>query len=154
MKCAGPHDTRKCSKTLDIPPTCANCKGQHPVNFSKCPALLAFLTKRNSRLAKTQHHNYTPSAPTTLGSQGMILKSQQYQNIANTPREIHKPVTPQFSCASIVAGQISPQKTPVSPEEGVHGILEEVKSFDLSTFLKIIELIRKYYVNCTNTMTK
>ena len=36
-KNARSHDTRTCVKTLDVPPTCANCKEAHPANFSKCP---------------------------------------------------------------------------------------------------------------------
>ena len=48
VKCAGEHESRSCKKTLDVPPTCANCKGNHPVNFSQCPALLAFLAKKNA----------------------------------------------------------------------------------------------------------
>ena len=48
VKCAGTHDTRNCTKTPETPSTCTNCGGNHPANFSKCLALLAFLAKRNS----------------------------------------------------------------------------------------------------------
>ncbi|KOX69532.1 hypothetical protein WN51_06542 [Melipona quadrifasciata] len=58
VKSAGQHDIRSCNKTPDVkPPTCANHKGAHPANYSKCPALLAFLTASN---VKTQHtHSFT-----------------------------------------------------------------------------------------------
>ena len=47
VKCAGIHDTQTCSKTCETPSTCANCKRSHLANFSKCPALLAYLKKKN-----------------------------------------------------------------------------------------------------------
>ena len=60
VKCAGPHDTRNCTKTADTPPMCVNCKGVHPANYSKCPA---FLVKRNThkmQLKPTYHSFSTP----------------------------------------------------------------------------------------------
>ena len=47
FKCVGAHYTRNCNKTRETPATCANCKGDHTANFSKFPALLDFLSKRN-----------------------------------------------------------------------------------------------------------
>ena len=32
--------------------------------------------------------------------------------------------------------------------------IEEVKTADLDTFFKIISLIKKYYVNCTNNLDR
>ncbi|CAD1472697.1 unnamed protein product, partial [Heterotrigona itama] len=48
VKCAGPYGSKKCTKPLEIPPMCTNCKGSHPANYSKCPAFLAFLAKRDA----------------------------------------------------------------------------------------------------------
>ena len=48
VKCPWQHDTRFCSKILEIPQTCANCKGAYPPNYSQCSALLAFLAKKTA----------------------------------------------------------------------------------------------------------
>ena len=61
VKCAGNHDTRDCKKTLETPPTCANCKGNHPANYSKCPALLASLAKK-----KRTHQHYKTNISTVI----------------------------------------------------------------------------------------
>ncbi|CAD1480639.1 unnamed protein product, partial [Heterotrigona itama] len=47
VKCARAHDTKDCNKALQVPATCTNCRGNHPVNYLRCPALLAFPVKKN-----------------------------------------------------------------------------------------------------------
>lgn len=37
VKCAGQHHTTQCTKTIEIPPMCANCGGNHPASFQGCP---------------------------------------------------------------------------------------------------------------------
>ena len=46
VKCAGPHHTRDCTKALKVTPTCVNCAGSHTANYSKCPSLKKYLSKR------------------------------------------------------------------------------------------------------------
>ena len=46
---------RSYNKTPEISSTCANCKDTHPVNYSQCPALLAFLAKKTISKERTQH---------------------------------------------------------------------------------------------------
>lgn len=43
LKCAEDHHTKECTKPSNTPATCANCKGDHPANYSKCPVYLAKL---------------------------------------------------------------------------------------------------------------
>lgn len=38
VKCAGPHPTKECKKSLDTAPECTNCHGAHPASFRKCEA--------------------------------------------------------------------------------------------------------------------
>lgn len=52
VKCAGTHLTRECDRAAVEAPSCANCSGAHPANFSKCPALTKFLGVRNKQQAK------------------------------------------------------------------------------------------------------
>lgn len=33
VKCGVKHDTKLCTKSLEIKPTCALCKGEHPANY-------------------------------------------------------------------------------------------------------------------------
>lgn len=37
VKCGQTHDTRACSKSLEVTPTCANCGDNHTANFRQCP---------------------------------------------------------------------------------------------------------------------
>ena len=62
------HSTREsqCTNAQDVS-TCTNCKDSHPVNYSKCPALLAFLAKKNAYKIELQtniQHQYLPSTQT------------------------------------------------------------------------------------------
>ncbi|CAD1480635.1 unnamed protein product [Heterotrigona itama] len=55
VKYVGQHDTRSYKKIPEAPPTCANCKGAHPANYSKCPILLAFSAKKIASNVLTQY---------------------------------------------------------------------------------------------------
>ncbi|GBO09145.1 Nucleic-acid-binding protein from transposon X-element [Araneus ventricosus] len=37
VKCAGPHESKSCTKPKDTPAKCGNCSGDHTANFSGCP---------------------------------------------------------------------------------------------------------------------
>ena len=59
VKCAGKHDTSSCNKTPETSPTCANCKGAHPVNYFQYPA---FLAKKIVSKERTQYvQNFLPN---------------------------------------------------------------------------------------------
>ena len=42
VKCDRPHLTQDCLKKREEPPKCVNCEGNHPANYSKCPAYLNY----------------------------------------------------------------------------------------------------------------
>ncbi|GJQ88528.1 hypothetical protein Trydic_g22002, partial [Trypoxylus dichotomus] len=37
VKCAGPHQTAKCTKPRDVPAKCALCSSPHPASYRRCP---------------------------------------------------------------------------------------------------------------------
>lgn len=66
IKCAGDHHTTSCTKTKEVPPTCANCTGSHTANYSKCPSLLSYLSfkeKKNPRPANPVYNNPLSEMP-------------------------------------------------------------------------------------------
>ncbi|KOX75859.1 hypothetical protein WN51_13343 [Melipona quadrifasciata] len=52
VKCAKPHNTKECTKFLDVSPTDTNCRGNHTANYSKYFALLAYLAKKSRNVTK------------------------------------------------------------------------------------------------------
>ncbi|CAH1103854.1 unnamed protein product [Psylliodes chrysocephalus] len=48
-KCAGNHLTNTCAKTRETPATCANCRGEHPANYTKCEAYLERVARLEER---------------------------------------------------------------------------------------------------------
>lgn len=51
VKCAGKHHTKDClmKKGDGSAPKCVNCNNEHPANYSKCPALEAYLKEKYTR---------------------------------------------------------------------------------------------------------
>ena len=154
VKCAGQHDSRECSKKPETPPICANCGGEHPANYSKCPALQAFLTKKASYQQQHQILTYRQTIPSPQAFP--VLQAKQYQNPAPT---IHKStesrhLNPHISYANITSRATHPISISRTAENNAMKGIEEVKTADLDTFFKIISLIKKYYVNCTNNLDR
>ena len=73
VKCVGPHITKEYTKSLDVLPTCTNCKGNHTANYFKFPALLSYLAKKNS-YKTLQHPN--PHHTSSHFLQSQIQKNQ------------------------------------------------------------------------------
>ncbi|CAH1105260.1 unnamed protein product [Psylliodes chrysocephalus] len=65
LKCAGDHHTRTCLKTPDTPATWANCGGDHPANYSKCPNYVEKLERMLERRPK-QQQKYVPASQPIL----------------------------------------------------------------------------------------
>ena len=159
VKCAGPHDTRTCTKTQETTPTCVNCKGPHPANYTKCPALLSFLTKRNQH--KIQQKSTAPRQPPPHPPTPTQLAYPALSKVSAKP---HPPLqanslhteSPCFqnTYANMVARKPSPPTTPLPPQTNSITNLEDIKISGLELFMRIIDLIRKHYINCTNNLDR
>ncbi|GBM37010.1 hypothetical protein AVEN_31858-1 [Araneus ventricosus] len=59
VKCAGPQESRNCPKPREIPAKCANCEGDHTVNYTGCPKKSLQLKKSSEEveLATTAWNN-------------------------------------------------------------------------------------------------
>ena len=154
VKCAGQHDSRQCKKTTDTSPTCTNCGGEQPANYSNCLALLAFMAKRNNFKTQQIQHNQEPYAPS----------KQHFPDLNN--RTLHPPTLyptglqplghtrTTSTYASITSGHAPATRTPTPAAEDVAHRLKEVKATDLDIFLKILDLMQRYYVNCHSIYEK
>jgi hypothetical protein len=57
VKCDQPHQTQSCPKLPSEPPSCVNCGGAHPANYSGCPVYKKIL---ESRTRKQPPPHYRP----------------------------------------------------------------------------------------------
>lgn len=72
MKCAGPHYSYQCTKPLEEPPTCYNCKEAHTSNFTGCKA-------RPLRIRKPRRQAPAHAARllSIIGELQILLKDQE-----------------------------------------------------------------------------
>jgi len=52
VKCSESHLTKNCQKSIDQPPKCVLCEGQHPASYRGCPFYQDIQSKRKSSLTK------------------------------------------------------------------------------------------------------
>jgi len=60
VKCSEPHLTVNCQKSIDQPPKCVLCEGQHPASYRGCPFYQDIQSKRKSSFTtklKTNENN-------------------------------------------------------------------------------------------------
>ena len=75
MKCAGTHRTADCQKSLDTPPKCVNCGGQHTANYGQCSALQIYLEKRNKKVKTNNGVAFGASAFPSLNQTAKAMPS-------------------------------------------------------------------------------
>lgn len=60
VKCGENHPTADCKLQKEEKPKCANCKGEHPANYGRCPALEEYLSKKLESAKSRARDNKTP----------------------------------------------------------------------------------------------
>ena len=96
VKCDQPHLTQDCLKKREEPPKCVNCEGNHPANYSKCPAYL-------NHLERIKYRHQPTTAKHTIRP---VVNSENFpalptQKSRDTPaRAIWKTQAPQATPAS------------------------------------------------------
>ena len=154
VKCAGPHNTRECTKTKDVPPTCCNCRGTHPANYSKCPALIAFLAKRQNPKPQQVRRDPTPLLTPPHAFPTLPEKTRKLAHTIAPPppynAHAERQDTSPTSYASVASRSTLHTKAQVTPDGDPFKGLDDFPAIDLDRFLKIIALIRKHYAHCTN----
>lgn len=85
VKCAGQHHTTQCIKKMEIPPTCANCNGNHPASFQGCPKHPKVI--KENAVAKKANNNQTQNTVNTFkwGNQNLKNSSQLNAQSTSTP---------------------------------------------------------------------
>lgn len=66
LKCAGKHQTFTCEKPITTDATCANCGGDHPANYSKCPNNPNFIKTTKRLIAPRTWSAMQPTKETTV----------------------------------------------------------------------------------------
>jgi len=61
VKCAGPHQTKQCTKTPEEDPKCSNCGGDHTANYKKCPTILKEIETRQPKRKLLSEKIFTSS---------------------------------------------------------------------------------------------
>ncbi|XP_076396397.1 uncharacterized protein LOC143265867 [Megachile rotundata] len=87
VKCGAKHRTADCSKTPDTPARCANCGGQHTDNYSGCPSLLDYLSRRDSKRSK-------PLPPPSAIDFPGLKNRQNLSSLASPPSRPARPSRP------------------------------------------------------------
>lgn len=79
VKCAGPHATAQCSKTVDQPPLCVHCRDPHPANYKGC-SFYQFLKERRRNVQRQGNR----STHRTTGTSEPTVQSLQPLGDSNT----------------------------------------------------------------------
>ncbi|KAI5697154.1 hypothetical protein M8J76_008039 [Diaphorina citri] len=81
VKCGGDHSTSSCSKSRDLPATCALCDGPHPANYKGCTVYKDLQNlRKNKPTAQQRQPNSNPNHATTTA-----LTTQTSQNNISAP---------------------------------------------------------------------
>ena len=142
-------------KTLDVSPTCANCKENHPANFSQCPSLLAFLSKKNAHsitMRPTPKPISFPPQPPNFPCLPYNKSERPYTSIRLTHGIRH---------GKSYVQALAPHPTPLPPQlvgqqhsPNLAENIEQIQSADLDLFLNVISLIHIPHLNCTNNIDR
>ncbi|KAI5736397.1 hypothetical protein M8J76_002814 [Diaphorina citri] len=81
VKCGGDHSTSSCSKSQDLPATCALCDGPHPANYKGCTVYKDLQNlRKNKPTAQQRQPNSNPNHATTT-----VLTTQTSHNNISAP---------------------------------------------------------------------
>lgn len=88
VKCDGNHSTTKCTKPLNVPPICVNCKGQHTANYKGCPVHLKLQNTNNPKMPTKEVNssiNQMNFPPITRSPQSRTSVPQNLPSTVITP---------------------------------------------------------------------
>ncbi|CAK9806277.1 Nucleic-acid-binding protein from transposon X-element [Anthophora plagiata] len=141
VKCAGNHPTKECSKTRDTPAKCYNCKGDHPANYSQCPALLAYLNERKAHThaqPPTALHHNIPNQSTV---QYLPVPEPPRRNPASQTLPIPSPLLKTYAqIAAQKTQQPQPTDNPTFQDDlaGINGLFSSIKQIKSLCNLEIM----------------
>ena len=81
VKCGQQHDTSTCTKTKDIPPTCALCNGNHPANYKGCNVYKSIKNKSFPPLRPKMINKPTQSTEDELPSENQRERNSSRSSI-------------------------------------------------------------------------
>lgn len=98
VKCGDMHPTSECIKELSTPATCANCKKDHPANFSGCSARVIYEKKLASKKSPVNNNR---SWAQVAGGLRQVVQAvpATFAAPAPAPAPIPPPMTRLYSAA-------------------------------------------------------
>lgn len=95
VKCGQSHPTAECTLKRDDKPKCANCKGEHPANYGRCPALEDYLNKKLESAKNKARQNSTPRVFSSKHVTPGLAYNRATQNQTEKPEDNYQPSGPQ-----------------------------------------------------------
>ncbi|KAI5743663.1 hypothetical protein M8J77_020854 [Diaphorina citri] len=93
VKCGGDHSTSSCSKSQDLPATCALCDGPHPANYKGCTVYKDLQNlRKNKPTAQQRQPNSNPNHATTT-----VLTTQTSHNNISAPHTSRSVLSQDFT---------------------------------------------------------
>lgn len=146
VKCGSEHPTKECSKTPEIPPTCANCQGSHTANYSKCPRLLSYLSKKATLRAETPPTNNKITPLVSPTPPPPLWQSNQGKSYSDALKS-----SPSISRAS-PSSTPSPQLPELQEFTSLWNHISQL--FDFNKAITILRQLRDTLTNTPNTLAK
>lgn len=115
VKCTGKHLTRNCTVDRSVPPTCVNCKEQHPANYRGCEVAKELQKMRNLR-------KKTGNKRTEITNRQVVEGAPVVHQI---PSQVSVTVDNNKSKSKIYAGAAKKLQTKLIEKKGDH-MLQEV----------------------------
>jgi hypothetical protein len=138
VKCPGPHASSDCTKHKDDPPTCCNCREEHPANYRQCRARVAYM----ERLDKVK----TPAIKSQKGPINTVLSQPA------------KPATARTALSTGSWAAVAAKAVPAPAAPNQENVLQEGATDpavgEMLRILKIIRNLKQEFLTCSSMLDK
>lgn len=138
VKCLGEHYYKDCPKTQDTPPTCVNCKENHPANYRGCK----------------HYTNLTQNAATKKAQQTSHNRNNNTASPADATANPPPPTTPYFTSPQPHTSSFTPTRSYANTTANVPGtfnnnnnnptIIDQVMNFIYNLIMPHLEQIKTF----------
>lgn len=147
VKCTKGHITKDCVKTKEENPQCVNCNGEHPANYTKCPAYLQHIEKMEKK--KEPHHAVKA---TTVPVPEMNSTNFPQLKPKNTPT---KQQSVSYGDQTRNIWKQTAETDPVQQIQEIYKVFSDINNIcDLSKLVKLAYKIRDRLMKCENEIDR
>lgn len=163
VKCLEEHHTKNCSlvKSENSTPQCVNCKGAHTANYSKCPALLEYLEKRDGNRQppnNTADNNNYRQAPQPQQLQRQIPNRNIRPTTSQTTNIRYSDAVRGNAHQATNLRQGGGATEPLENATELKDVLRELKEInemiDLGKFIQLLKQLKLELRQCNSTTDK